>query len=34
VYLRDPQLTEDEIRAANGWAPKATVPQWIAMPAH
>jgi putative ABC transport system ATP-binding protein/macrolide transport system ATP-binding/permease protein/lipoprotein-releasing system ATP-binding protein len=25
---------EDEIRAANGWAPKATVPRWIAMPAH
>ena len=34
VYLRDPQLTEDEIRTANGWAPKATVPRWIAMPAH
>ena len=34
VYLRDPQLTEDKIRAANGWAPKATVPRWIAMPAH
>jgi putative ABC transport system ATP-binding protein/macrolide transport system ATP-binding/permease protein/lipoprotein-releasing system ATP-binding protein len=34
VYLRDPRLTEDEIRAANAWAPKATVPLWIAMPAH
>jgi energy-coupling factor transporter ATP-binding protein EcfA2 len=34
VYLRDPRLTEDQIRAANAWAPKATVPSWIAMPAH
>lgn len=34
VYLRDPRLTEDEIRAATAWAPKATVPSWIAMPAH
>ncbi len=34
IYLRDPQLTEDEVRAANAWGPKATVPPWIAMPAH
>jgi putative ABC transport system ATP-binding protein/macrolide transport system ATP-binding/permease protein/lipoprotein-releasing system ATP-binding protein len=34
IYLRDPRLTEDAIRAANGWAAKAAVPLWIAMPAH
>ena len=34
IYLRDPRLTEDDIRAANGWAAKAPVPLWIAMPAH
>ena len=34
IYLRDPRLTEDDIRAANGWAAKAAVPLWIAMPAH
>jgi hypothetical protein len=34
IYLRDPQLTEDEVRAATAWGPKATVPPWIAMPAH
>lgn len=34
IYLRDPRLSEDEIRTANAWAPKATVPLWIAMPAH
>lgn len=34
VYLRDPRLTEDAIRAANGWSAKAAVPLWIPMPAH
>jgi len=34
VYLRDPNLTDDDIRAANGWGAKAVVPRWIAMPAH
>ena len=34
IYLRDPKLTEDDIRTTNGWGPKAPVPLWIAMPAH
>mgnify|MGYP006274017343 CR=1 FL=1 len=34
IYLRDPRRTEDEIRRANGWGDKATVPLWIAMPSH
>lgn len=34
LYLRDPRRTEDEIRRANGWGDKATVPLWIAMPSH
>lgn len=34
IYLRDPRLTEDDIRTVNGWASKAPVPLWIAMPAH
>ncbi len=34
IYLRDPRLTEDAVREANGWAAKAAVPLWIAMPAH
>ncbi|MFM8704218.1 MAG: hypothetical protein ACKOHG_10225, partial [Planctomycetia bacterium] len=34
IYLRDPRRTEDEIRRANGWSDKATVPLWIAMPSH
>lgn len=34
IYLRDPGRTEDEIRRANGWGEKATVPVWIAMPSH
>ena len=34
IYLRDPRLTEDDVRAANGWGAKAPVPLWIAMPAH
>lgn len=34
IYLRDPRRSEDEIRRANGWGEKATVPLWIAMPSH
>ena len=34
IYLRDPRRTEDDIRRANGWGDKATVPPWIAMPSH
>jgi putative ABC transport system ATP-binding protein/macrolide transport system ATP-binding/permease protein/lipoprotein-releasing system ATP-binding protein len=34
IYLRDPRRTEDDVRRANGWAGKATVPLWIAMPSH
>jgi len=34
IYLRDPRRTEDEVRRANGWGDKATVPLWIAMPSH
>jgi hypothetical protein len=34
IYLRDPRRTEDEIRRANGWGEKATVPVWISMPSH
>lgn len=34
IYLRDPRRSEDEIRRANGWGDKATVPLWIAMPSH
>lgn len=34
IYLRDPRLTEEAIRDANGWTAKAVVPLWIAMPAH
>jgi putative ABC transport system ATP-binding protein/macrolide transport system ATP-binding/permease protein/lipoprotein-releasing system ATP-binding protein len=34
IYLRDPRLTEDDIRATNGWSAKAPVPLWISMPAH
>ena len=34
VYLRDPRRTADDVRRANGWGEKATVPPWIAMPSH
>lgn len=34
LYLRDPQRTEDEVRKANGWGAKSTVPLWISMPSH
>jgi hypothetical protein len=34
IYLRDPRRSEDEIRRANAWGDKASVPLWIAMPSH
>jgi len=34
VYLLDPRCTEEDIRRANGWGEKATVPAWISMPSH
>lgn len=34
IYLRDPRRTEDDVRRANEWGDKATVPLWIAMPSH
>jgi len=34
IYLKDPRLTEDEVRRRNGWKPGSVVPPWIAMPAH
>jgi len=34
VYVRDPRLSEADVRRANGWGDKATVPMWIAMPSH
>ncbi|MFM7138029.1 MAG: ABC transporter ATP-binding protein [Planctomycetota bacterium] len=34
IYLRDPRRTADDVRRANGWGEKATVPLWIAMPSH
>ena len=34
VYLRDPRRTEEDIRVANGWGEKASVPLWISMPSH
>jgi putative ABC transport system ATP-binding protein/macrolide transport system ATP-binding/permease protein/lipoprotein-releasing system ATP-binding protein len=34
VYLKQPNLTDDEVRRRNGWREGALVPRWIAMPAH
>jgi putative ABC transport system ATP-binding protein/macrolide transport system ATP-binding/permease protein/lipoprotein-releasing system ATP-binding protein len=34
IYLKDPRLTQDEVRRRNGWKPGSVVPPWIAMPAH
>ena len=34
IYLKDPRLTDDEVRRRNGWKPGSVVPPWIAMPAH
>lgn len=34
VYLKPPNVSEDEVRKRNGWGAKAVVPRWIGMPAH
>jgi putative ABC transport system ATP-binding protein/macrolide transport system ATP-binding/permease protein/lipoprotein-releasing system ATP-binding protein len=34
IYLKDPRLTDDQIRRKNGWKPGSVVPPWMAMPAH
>ena len=34
IYLRPPNVSDDEIRQRNGWKAGAVVPRWIAMPAH
>jgi putative ABC transport system ATP-binding protein/macrolide transport system ATP-binding/permease protein/lipoprotein-releasing system ATP-binding protein len=34
AYLRDPRLTEEDVRRLNSWPSGSTVPAWIAMPAH
>ena len=34
LYLRDPRRTEDDVRRANSWGAKSTVPLWISMPSH
>ena len=34
IYLKDPRLTDNEVRRRNDWKPGSVVPPWIAMPAH
>jgi putative ABC transport system ATP-binding protein/macrolide transport system ATP-binding/permease protein/lipoprotein-releasing system ATP-binding protein len=34
IYLKDPRLTDDQVRQRNGWKPGSVVPPWMAMPAH
>ena len=34
IYLKDPRLTDDQIRRKNDWKPGSVVPPWMAMPAH
>jgi len=34
IYLKDPRLTDNEVRRRNGWKPGSVVPPWIAMPSH
>jgi hypothetical protein len=34
IYLKDPRLTDDEVRRRNGWIQGSVVPPWIAMPSH
>jgi putative ABC transport system ATP-binding protein/macrolide transport system ATP-binding/permease protein/lipoprotein-releasing system ATP-binding protein len=34
LYLKPRGLTDDDVRARNGWKPGAVVPRWIAMPSH
>ena len=34
IYLKDPRLTNDQIRQRNSWKPDSVVPSWMAMPSH
>ena len=34
IYLKDPRLTNDQIRQRNSWKPGSVVPSWMAMPSH
>ncbi|MBM4455457.1 MAG: ABC transporter ATP-binding protein [Verrucomicrobia bacterium] len=34
IYLKDPRLTDDQVRQRNGWKPGSVVPPWMAMPSH
>ena len=34
IYLKDPRLTDDQVRQRNGWKSGSVVPPWMAMPAH
>jgi len=34
IYLKDPRLTDDQVRQRNGWKAGGVVPPWMAMPAH
>ena len=34
IYLKDPRLTDDQIRQRNAWKPGSVVPPWMAMPSH
>ncbi len=34
IYLKDPRLTDDQVRQRNGWKAGSVVPPWMAMPAH
>ncbi|MFM8653601.1 MAG: ATP-binding cassette domain-containing protein, partial [Verrucomicrobiota bacterium] len=34
IYLKDPRLTDDQVRQRNGWKPGSVVPPWMARPSH
>jgi ABC-type lipoprotein export system ATPase subunit len=34
IYLKDPRLTDDQVRQRNSWKAGSVVPPWMAMPAH
>jgi putative ABC transport system ATP-binding protein/macrolide transport system ATP-binding/permease protein/lipoprotein-releasing system ATP-binding protein len=34
AYLKPQKVSDDEVRARNGWKPGGLVPRWIGMPAH
>ena len=34
IYLKDPRLTDDQVRQRNEWKPGSVVPPWMAMPSH